>query len=64
MYLENMIFYTFDGFFSIACNHFIHIVFIVFYCSSITHNLLLFSIKHKIFLQMGFDIINGMMSFV
>ncbi len=30
MYLENMIFYTFDGFFSIA--H-IHIVFIVF-CSS------------------------------
>ena len=34
------------------------------YCSSITHNLLLFSIKHKIILQMGFDIINGMMSFV
>ena len=34
MYLENMIFYTFDGFFSIACNHFIHIVFIVFWSSS------------------------------
>ena len=31
MYLENMIFYTFDGFFSIART--IHIVFIVF-CSS------------------------------
>ena len=32
MYLENMIFYTFDGFFSIA--HTIHIVFIVFWSSS------------------------------
>ena len=32
MYLENMIFYTFDCFFSIA--HTIHIVFIVFWSSS------------------------------